>query len=72
MSSTKNLNVLPLSTKFYLKAKVKVTLEQGTKAKRGSRGIAPLFLQPRRKMGWVVNTTPRPLYSRESDPVPIV
>ena len=23
-------------------------------------------------MGWVVNTTPRPLYQRERDPVPIV
>jgi hypothetical protein len=23
-------------------------------------------------MGWVVNTTPRPLYPREIDPVPIV
>jgi hypothetical protein len=23
-------------------------------------------------MGWVVNATPRPLYSRERDPVPIV
>ena len=24
------------------------------------------------KWGWVVNVTPRPLYSREKDPVPIV
>ena len=31
----------------------------------GSRYIALLFLQPRRQMGWVVNATPRPLYSRE-------
>jgi len=28
--------------------KVKVTLEQATKAQRGSRGIALLFLQPQR------------------------
>jgi predicted secreted Zn-dependent protease len=31
-----------------VKVKVKVTLEQATKAQRGSRGIAVLFLQPRR------------------------
>jgi hypothetical protein len=30
-----------------VKVKVKVTLEQATKAQRGSRGIALLFLQPR-------------------------
>ena len=31
-----------------VKVKVKVSLEQATKAQRGSRGIAVLFLQPRR------------------------
>jgi hypothetical protein len=46
--------------------KVKFTLEQATKAKRWSRGIALLFLYPRRSMGWVVNVTPRPLYPRNS------
>ena len=30
-----------------VKVKVKFTLEQATKARRGSRGIALLFLQPR-------------------------
>jgi hypothetical protein len=44
---------------------VKVTLEQTTKAKRWSRGIALLFLQHRRYKGWVINATPRPLYPRE-------
>jgi hypothetical protein len=29
---------------LYIKVKVKVTLEQATKAQRGSRGIALLFL----------------------------
>ena len=41
--------------------KLKFSLEQATKAQRGSRGI-----------GWVVNSTPRPLYPRERDPIPIV
>ena len=45
--------------------KVKFTLEQAMKAQRGSRGIAILFLLPRRWMGWVVNATSRPLYPRE-------
>ena len=34
-----------------VKVKVKSTLEQTTMAQRGSRCIALLFLQPRRKMG---------------------
>jgi hypothetical protein len=44
------------------KGRGKFTLEQGMKAQRGSRGVVVLFLQPRRKMGWVVSATPRPLY----------
>jgi hypothetical protein len=46
----------------YVKVKVKLTLEEGTKVQRWSRGIAVLFLltsAPR--WGWVVKTTPRPL-----------
>ena len=35
----------------YIKVKVKFFLEQTTKAQRRSRGIALLFLQPRRWMG---------------------
>jgi hypothetical protein len=54
---------------------VKFTLKQAIKARGvgGSRGIAPLFLQPSAlDWGWVVNATPRPLYSRDGDRVPIV
>ena len=41
-------------------------LEQATNALRGSRGIAPLFLQARRQMGrWVVNSTPWQFYPRD-------
>jgi len=43
--------------------KVQFTLEQATKAQRGSTGIAlPLFNLGARWL-WVVNATPRPLYS---------
>ena len=42
------------------------------KAQRESRGIALLFLQPRRYMGWVANATPRPLYPRETAGAPCV
>ena len=51
---------------------VKFALGHATKAQRGSRGIAILFLYyPRRWMWWVVNATPLPLYPGK-DPVPIV
>ena len=46
-------------------AAVKFALEQAMKAQRESRGIALLFLYPRRQMWWMVNATPRPLYLRE-------
>jgi hypothetical protein len=53
--------------------KVKFTPEQATKAQRGNRGIAHYsFFNLGARWGWVVNATPRPLYSRERDPVPIV
>jgi hypothetical protein len=35
------------------------------RAQRGSRGIALLILDLRARRGWVVSTTPRPLYPRE-------
>jgi len=50
-----------MSVRYKVKVKVNVILEQATKA-WGSRGIALLFLYPRRLMGWVVNATPRSLY----------
>ena len=56
---------LHLKAKVKVKVKVKFSLEQATKAQRGSSCIALLFLQPRRYMGMVVNATPRPLYPRE-------
>jgi hypothetical protein len=52
--------------------KVKVSLEQVMKAQRGSRGIALLFFNLGARWGWVVNSTPRPLYPRERDRIPIV
>jgi hypothetical protein len=63
------------ANRFYVlgmvQVKVKFALEQAMKAQRGSRGIALIFhLDPR--WGCVVNATPRPLYSRERDPVSIV
>ena len=45
--------------------RVKFTLEQATKAQRGSRCIALLFLHPRCRWVSVVSTTPRPLYPQE-------
>jgi hypothetical protein len=51
-----------LSFRSLLKVKVKFSLEQATKAQRGSRFIALFFLQLRR---WVINATPWPLYPRK-------
>jgi hypothetical protein len=53
------------TVKVKVKVQVKFTLEQTTKAQRGSRGIVLLFLWPRGWMGWVVNAAPRPLHLRE-------
>jgi hypothetical protein len=53
-------------------SKVKFTLEQATKAQRGRGGVAVFFLSPWCYLGWVVNTTPRPLYPWERDPLPIL
>jgi hypothetical protein len=54
-----------------VKVKVKFTLEEATNAQKGSRGRALLFNLGAR-WGWVVNTTPRPLYPRERDSVPTI
>ena len=51
---------------------VKVTLEQATKAQRGSKGTALSFFNLGARWGWVVNATPRPLYPQGRDLVPIV
>jgi len=43
--------------------KLNFTLEQTTKAQRGSRGLAVLFLNLTDRWGWVVSATPRSLYA---------
>jgi hypothetical protein len=48
-----------------IKIKVKFTLEQATKAQRGSRGVALLFFNLGAGWGCVVNATPRPIYPRK-------
>jgi len=58
--------------------KVKCTLVQalrlctGRTARRGSRGIALLFLDHGTRRGWVVNSTPWPHFTPGKDPVPIL
>ena len=61
------------ASRFVAEVKVKVesTLEQATKAQKGCRGITTLSLTSALDV-WVVNDTPRPLYPRETDAVPIV
>jgi hypothetical protein len=52
-----------VATKFG-KVKVKVPRNR-PKGPEGGRGIALLFLDLVARRGWVVSTTPRPLYSRK-------
>ena len=58
--------------------KVKVTLVQalrfctGRTAHRGSRGIALPFHDHGTRRGWGVSVMPRPLFTPEKEPVPIV
>jgi len=58
--------------------KVKCTLVQalrfctGRTAHSGSRGISLLFLDHGTRRGWWVSVTPRPLFTPEKEPVPIV
>jgi hypothetical protein len=42
--------------------RVKFTLQQVTKGPEGSRGIALIILNLGARRGWVVSTTPQPLY----------
>jgi hypothetical protein len=51
---------------------VKFTIEKAMKAQTGSKFIAVIFCQAGTKWRWVANTTPRPLYPREGNPVLIV
>ena len=54
-----------ISTYTHVKVKVKVTLEQATKAQRPFHDLDA-------RWGWVVNVTSQPLYPPGKDPVPIV
>jgi hypothetical protein len=45
-----------------VKVMVTVTLYQATTGLEGSTGIALLILDLGARRGWVVSTTPRPLY----------
>jgi hypothetical protein len=40
-------------------------------AQRGGAGIPLSILEPGVKMRWMVSTTPRPIYSREREEVPV-
>ena len=51
--------------------KCKFVLVNAMKANRGSRGIAPLFLNLGTRRRWVVNLTYQPLYPRERIPYPL-
>jgi hypothetical protein len=57
---------LPLADKW---KKVKVALQQAMMTQSGSRYIALLFFNLGARWKWVVNATPRPIYSWEKDSV---
>jgi len=63
---------------FEKKSKVKCTLVQalrlctGRTARRGSRGIALLFLDHGPRREWGVSVTPWPLFTPGKDPIPII
>jgi hypothetical protein len=46
---------------YFIKVKVKVTLQQAIRGLGGSRDITLLILDLGARRGWVVSTTPRPL-----------
>jgi hypothetical protein len=52
--------------------KVKVALKQSMKVLRGVEVQLYSFFNLGARWGWVVNATPRQLYTRERDPVPTV
>ena len=72
------LPILHRITRHTVKKKVKVTLVQalrlctGRTGHRGSRVIALPFLDHGTRRGWGFSVTPRPLFTRRKDPVPIV
>jgi hypothetical protein len=76
-SSVKITVRIVVTTRPYI-GKVKCTFVQalrlctGRTAHRGSRGIALLFSGHGTRRWWGVGVTPRPLFTPEKDPVPIV
>jgi hypothetical protein len=64
--------VFRIGADCFKQVKVKLTLEQATKAQRGSRDTALLFLYLGPRWGWVVIATPRPFCPPERGSVPIV
>ena len=56
-------------TRILVRVNVKFILEQSTKAQKG---LYSLFNLGAPRWGWVVSTTPRPIYPQERDPVTIV
>ena len=56
---------------MYVKVKVNITLEEATKAQRGVEAYLCSFLNLGTRWRWLVNATPRPLFTPGKDPVPI-
>jgi hypothetical protein len=58
--------VLNFGTKLFLYWSLKVKVPRNRpEGPEGGRGIALLFLDLGARRGWVISTTPRPLYPRE-------
>jgi hypothetical protein len=52
-------------TQYYFTLKKRSPYNRPPRAKRWSRGVALLILNLGARRGWVVSTTPRPIYPRE-------
>ena len=65
------LNCLPNLT-HWISVKVKWSRYRPGVAQRVGRGIALLFHDCGSRRGWVVSSTPRPHFTPEKDPVPIL
>ena len=63
--------LLPITDSLSQKVKIKITLEKVIKARKGLEVYLYSFFNLGSRWGWVVNSTPRPLYPWEKDPVPI-
>jgi hypothetical protein len=59
------LDLIQPQTEMSKKVEVKQSRYRPEQAQRVDRGIALSFLDPGARRGWVVSTTPRPLYLRE-------